>query len=158
MATYLPARRNSMRYQYPYNMLPYPYRGAQSSQGVNDYKNIIIYSTLGLGVSTGMFFLIRHFVKKAQVSKIEAHSLEEGDPGNYAKMFKAAFENDNSFGWGTDEELVFNTMRQIPTKAMYQKVQNAYKIMYGSDLNADLADELDIDELTKAEQILNLKS
>jgi hypothetical protein len=157
MTRYLPAKRNSIRYQYPYNMLS-DNRRPMLSEGVNDYKNIVIYSTLGLGVSTGMFFLIRHFIKKAQVSKVEAHSLEEGDPGTYAKMFKAAFQNDNEFGWGTDEEMVYNTMRQIPTKAMYQKVQNAYKTLYGSDLNADLADELDSDELVKVAQILNLKS
>jgi 5,10-methylene-tetrahydrofolate dehydrogenase/methenyl tetrahydrofolate cyclohydrolase len=68
-----------------------------------------------------------------------------------------AFDNDNSFGWGTNEEMVFKVFNDMPSKSMYAKVQKEYSKMYGRSLNADLEDELSSDEYNELIRILNAK-
>ena len=124
---------------------------------IQEFKTIVLYSSLGLGTATGLFLLARHYYKKVQVNRSEKHSLEEGDPATYAKQLKMAFENDNYFGWGTNEDAVFQVFREIPTKSMYSKVQKEYMKLYGKSLNADLEDELSSDEYNELIRILNEK-
>jgi hypothetical protein len=37
-------------------------------QKVQNFKTMVIYSTLGLGTATGLFFLARHFYKKTRAN------------------------------------------------------------------------------------------
>jgi hypothetical protein len=146
--------------QYPvkYNQaLYYPSYRQQNSRAVQDFKTVVAYGTLGLGTATGLFFLMRHFLQNAKVKNVESHSTEEGNPATFAKQLKMAFDNDNWFGWGTNEPTVFQTMIDIPSKAAYSKVQSAYYTLYGTSLNADLAGELSSDEYTQVIQILSAK-
>jgi hypothetical protein len=116
-----------------------------------------LYGTLGLGTTTGLFLLAKHLFQKAQVKSVENHSAEEGNPATYAKQLKMAFENDMWWGMGTNEELIFQTMQAIPTKAAYAKVQSAYYTLYGTNLNADLEDELSSQEYNQVILILSTK-
>jgi hypothetical protein len=127
------------------------------SKKIQELKIAAIYSALGIGAATGLFLLGRHFIKKAQANVSQKHSLEEGDPATFAKQLKMAFENDNSAGWGTNEEMVFQVFRDIPTKGMYSKVQKEYLRMYSKNLNADLEDELSSEEYNELIRILNGK-
>jgi hypothetical protein len=134
------------------------YSQAQAlSRNVDNLKTTVIYSVLGLGAATGLFFLARHFYKKTRQNAAENSSMEEGNPATYAKQLKMAFDNDNWAGWGTDEETVFNVFNSLPSYAMYQKVQKKYFDLYGEPLNKRLEDELSSEEYNEVIRIINLK-
>jgi len=126
-------------------------------QKIQNLKAVVIYSTLGLGTATGLFFLGRGLYKKIRANQSEKHSLEEGDPATFAKQLKMAFDDDNYFGWGTNEKMVKQVFNEIPTKSMYSKVQKEYLKMYSRSLNADLEEELSSDEYNELIRILNAK-
>ncbi|WP_108866862.1 hypothetical protein [Aquimarina aquimarini] len=117
-------------------------------------SNILIAS----GLTIGVFFLVRSLVRGFKRNHRERHALKPGNPANYATQLKMAFENDNSFGWGTNEEAVFTTIEQIPSASMMRKVARAYRDLYGSHLSADLKSELTSEEFAIAQEIINLKS
>jgi Annexin len=128
-----------------------------STQKIQNFKTVVIYSTLGVGTATGLFFLGRHFYKKLRANRSEKKSLEEGDPATFAKQLKMAFQNDNYLGWGTNLDVVNTVFRHIPSKKMYEKVQKEYTRLYGKSLNADLEDELSSDEYNALIRILSKK-
>lgn len=128
------------------------------AQKIQNLKTTVIYSSLGLGTATGLFFLARHFYKKTRANVSQRHSLEVGDPATYAKQLKMAFDNDNYAGWGTNEKMVIQVFNEIPSKSMYTKIQKEYANLYGRSLNADLEDELSSDEYNELIRILNAKN
>ena len=128
------------------------------AQKIQNLKTTVIYSSLGLGTATGLFFVARHFYKKTRENVSQKHSLEVGDPATYAKQWRMAFDNDNYAGWGTNEKMVVQVFNEIPSKSMYTKVQREYANLYGRSLNADLEDELSSDEYNELIRILNGKN
>lgn len=128
-----------------------------NEQKLQNLKTVVIYSTLGLGTATGLFFLARHFYKKTRANISQKHSLEVGDPATFAKQLKMAFDNDTYLGWGTNEKMVMQVFNEIPSKSMYTKVQKEYSNLYGKSLNADLEDELSSDEYNELIRVLNAK-
>ncbi len=126
-------------------------------QKVQDFKTVVVFSTLGIGTATGLFLIGRHFYKNTVASWSEKRSLEEGDPATYAKQLKMAFDNDNYMGWGTNTSMVKQVFLDIPSRKMYAKVQREYMRMYSQSLNADLEDELTSDEYNEIIRILNAK-
>lgn len=129
-----------------------------NEQKIQNLKTVVIYSTLGVGTATGLFFLARHFYKKTRTNLSERRSLEEGDPATFAKQLKMAFENDNYFGWGTNWNVVKQVFLAIPSKNMYAKVQREYLNLYSKSLNADLEGELTSEEYNELIRILNAKN
>ncbi|TSE02695.1 annexin [Aquimarina algiphila] len=119
-----------------------------------DVTTVLLASGLGVGV----FFAVRALVRKFKRNNRERHALQPGNPANFAIRLKMAFENDNAFGWGTDEEVVFDTIEQIPSASMMRKVERAYKDLYGNNLSADLANELSTEEFAIAQEIINSKT
>ena len=109
----------------------------------------------GLGAVT--FLGIRALVRKFKKNIREGQALEEGNPANYAIQIQMAFENDNAFGWGTDEEALFRILEEIPTESMMRKVGRAYKDLTGRNLAADLQSELTTQEFAIANEIINTK-
>jgi len=124
---------------------------------IQNLKTAVIYSTLGVGTGTGLFFLARHFYKTTLANQSEKRSLDEGDPATYAKQLKMAFENDNYFGWGTNWTVVKQVFEDLPSKSMYSKVQREYMRLYAKSLNADLEDELSSEEYNELIRIINAK-
>lgn len=124
---------------------------------LRDLKTIAVYSALGLGTATGFLLLIRHFYKKARKNVVEKRSLTDGDPATYARQLKMAFDNDNWAGWGTNTRMVLQVFQSMPTKATYQKVQNAYASLYNRSLTADLEDELTSEEYNQIISLLSTK-
>ena len=41
---------------------------------------------------------------------------DDSNAAYYAQKLRMAFENDNYFGWGTDEESIRETLRKVPSK------------------------------------------
>ena len=132
-------------------------RTDREAQKIQRLKTVVVYTTVSGGALTGLFFLARFFYKRAQADLAKKHSLEEGDPSLFATQLKMAFENDNYLGWGTNVEVVTQVFKQIPSRKMYDKVMKSYSRMYGSNLNADLKDELDSEEFNAIIKILNAK-
>jgi hypothetical protein len=133
------------------------YYEASRHSGTDDFKNVVIYSVLGLGAATGLFFLARHFYNKSRKNTAEKKSLEEGSPATFAKQLNMAFDNDTWLGMGTDEEKVFAIFNQIPSKSMYAKVEKAYTDLYSKNLNSDLESELSSDEYNEVLRIISSK-
>ena len=118
-------------------------------------QTITILLATGLGAVT--FLGIRALVRKFKKNIREGQALEEGNPANYAIRIQMAFENDNSFGWGTDEEALFRILEEIPTESMMRKVGRAYRDLTGRNLAADLQSELTTQEFAIANEIINTK-
>jgi len=112
---------------------------------------------LATGLGVAAFWGVRALWKKFKRDFREGQALEEGNPANYAIRIIMAFENDNAFGWGTDEQALFRTLEQIPTASMMRRVQRAYRDMEGSNLSADLQSELTTEEFAIANEIINSK-
>ncbi len=118
-------------------------------------KVTTVLLTTGLGL--GMFFGVRSLVRKLKRNHRERQALNDGNPSSYATRLKMAFENDNAFGWGTDEEAVYRTLEQIPSASMMRRVLRAYKDLYNQNLSADLKNELTSQEYAIALDIINSK-
>lgn len=118
----------------------------------------VLAAILATAAGAGTFIGIRYVVKNLKQGLQEKNALYEGDPAAYATQLKMAFENDTWFGWGTDEEIVFRTLEEIHSKAIFSKVQNTYRDLFGNSLAADLKEELSTEDYIQAMQILNSKS
>jgi hypothetical protein len=148
--------RNETPYRLPARYRESYYETSRHT-GTDDFKNVVIYSVLGLGAATGLFFLARHFYNKTRKNSAEKKSLDEGSPATFAKQLKMAFDNDTWGGIGTDEEKVFSVFNQIPSKSMYAKVEKAYSDLYSNNLNSDLESELSSDEYNEVLRIISSK-
>lgn len=119
----------------------------------------ITTALLATGAGVGAFLGIRALVRNFKQDLQERQILSKGAPAAFANRLKMAFENDNAFGWGTDEKLVYQTLEEIPDWSTWIKVQKAYRDLYeGRNLATDLRDELDSDEFDIAWQIITSKS
>lgn len=144
---------------------PTQYSGALPNSSLSIHNSQlgkqILFGALGVGALVGIGYLARHSVKQAvrniQKGQAEKGSMDRGNPSLMAKQLHMAFENDNMFGWGTDEELVKQVFHQLPDQDFYKEVQRAYKQLYGKDLNSDLEDELDSAELAEVLGIYHSK-
>ena len=119
---------------------------------------VIRYAFLGLGgllITGGIILLGRRLINAAISNQVENKTLEMGSPATFAKGFKMAFENNN---WpGTDEELVRQLLRDIPSKEFFNRVVKAYKQLYRQNLLREMADELTSSEYQEMLNILSPK-
>jgi len=120
-------------------------------------KDLAIYAGLGIGSAAVVIYALDRFIKKLQFNRTQKDSMNEGDPATYAKQLKMAFDNDMPFGFGTNEEAIVKVFEALPSKKMYERVQQAYSRLYTRSLNADLEDELSSDEYNNLIRILNAK-
>jgi hypothetical protein len=118
-------------------------------------KEKLLYSLIGIGIVGGGIFFGRKLVLKGVANREEKKSFEDGTPATIAKQIKMAFENDG--WWGTDTEKLRSTLRQIPSKQVFLKVQESYKKLYNSNLITDMSDELQATEYNEMLQIIAQK-
>jgi hypothetical protein len=119
-------------------------------------KEKILYSLIGLGIVGGGVFFGRKLALKSVANREEKKSFEDGTPATYAKQIKMAFENDG--WWGTDTEKLRSTLRDIPSKQVFAKVQESYKKLYNSNLISDMSDELQTTEYNEMLQIIGAET
>jgi hypothetical protein len=75
---------------------------------------------------------------------------------NFAQRLQNAFNPDTPFGWGTDEAMVRNTIKEVPHKKFWEDVKAAYKrLTKGGNLMADLESELSRTEKREIDLILS---
>jgi hypothetical protein len=123
--------------------MPYSY-----SHNPDDFtlKEKLQYAAIGLLLVGGTFFIGRKLVREARAMNEEKKTYDDGNAAYYAQKLKMAFENDNSFGWGTDEEAIRAVLRKVPTKAEFKAVMASYQKLYARSLMADLKEELSTSE------------
>jgi hypothetical protein len=113
-----------------------------------------------LGVSAvtiAAAYLAYKQVQKVRANKEETKSFGKDKHATWAKQFKQAFDNDG--WWGTDVPLVRQTMRAIPSKEDFEKVQQSYRVLYkGANLILDMSDELTKTEYEEMLAIMNGKA
>lgn len=110
-----------------------------------------------VGTGIGLFYFGRSQFRDLRERSAERDGLEYGSAANHAKRLKMAFDNDNTFGWGTNEEEVYTVFRELPTQRAYNQVQKEYNKLYQTELNRDLQDELDVSEYRQVLSILASK-
>ncbi len=121
----------------------------ETSTGEQDdftLEDKIKYGIIGLIVIGGSFFIGRRLIRKARATTEEKKTYEDGTPATYAKQIRMAFENDMSWGWGTDEEALRKVIVAIPSKEEFKKVINSYQKLYARSMMSDMQDELTTSE------------
>ena len=119
-------------------------------------KEKLLYSLIGIGIVGGGVFFGRKLVLKGVANREEKKSFDDGTPATFAKQIKMAFENDG--WWGTDTEKLRSTLRNIPSKQVFLKVQESYKKLYNSNMISDMSDELQSTEYNEMLQIIAQKA
>jgi hypothetical protein len=119
-------------------------------------------SLIAAGVTIGavllLIWLIERKVKNVLANREENKSFGNDKHSTWAKQFMQAFDNDAWWGMGTDEALIRQTIRAIPSKEDFNKVATKYKTMTkGGNLVADLTNELSSTEYEEMLAILNSK-
>jgi hypothetical protein len=123
-------------------------------------KEKLLYSLIGLVVVGGTIFIAKKIIRDREANKEENKSLDAGSPAAYAKQIKMAFEND---GWpGTNTNALRNTLREIPTQDIFEKVKKSYARMYSkarkeANLLDDMSSELQSTEYNEMMQIVDAK-
>ncbi len=122
-------------------------------------KKLITSVAIALGVSavalTAIYFGNK-FVRSQIASQEENKTLGQDKHATWAKQIKNAF--DNNGWWGTDEVLLRNTLREIPSKEDFKKVQKSYKKQEsGGSLIEDMTGELKQTEYNEMLAIINSK-
>lgn len=105
-------------------------------------KEKLAYSIAGLVVLSGSFLLGRSIVRGAKATSEQKKTYEDGNAASFAQQLRMAFENDNYFEWGTDEEAIRSVIRKIPSKDFFKQVMASYQKLYARSLMGDLKNEL----------------
>jgi len=109
-------------------------------------KEKLTYGIISVVVLGGSFFIGRTLIRKGRSTSEEKKTYEESNPAAYAQKLKMAFENDNYFEWGTDEEAVRQVFRNVPSKDEFKKIIDSYQKLYARSLMMDLKKELTTSE------------
>jgi hypothetical protein len=112
-------------------------------------KEKLTYGIVSLVVLSGSFFIGRSIVRHAKATTEEKKTYDDSNAAYYAQKLKMAFENDNYFGWGTDESAVREIIRKIPSKDEFKKVINSYQKLYARSLMLDLKEEMTTTEYSE---------
>lgn len=105
-------------------------------------KEKLTYGIVGLVVLSGSFFIGRSIVRGARATSEQKKTYEDGKAASFAQQIKMAFENDNYFEWGTDEDAIRTVIRKVPSKEVFKQVMTSYQKLYARSLMADLKNEL----------------
>lgn len=121
-------------------------------------KEKLTYGIVGLVVLGGSFFIGRNIVRRARATGEEKKTYDDSNAAYYSQKLKMAFENDNYFGWGTDEQSIREIIRKIPSKDEFKKVVNSYQKLYARSLMLDLKEELTTTEYNEMLAIIEGKA
>ncbi len=140
-----------MRPEQPY------YNQYQKQDDSFSTKEILKYSFIGLLTIGGSFFIGRSLVRTAIKNKEQKKAATEGTPQDYAQRLKMAFENDNWFGWGTDETAIRRVLTGMPSREVFAQTMTAYQRMFNRSLMKDMKEDLSSNEYSEMMAIINAK-
>jgi len=127
---------------------------SKTTKSSSNTTTILLTTGLVIGTFLGFRAVVKRFKKNLRQKQV----LTIGNPAHFAMQLRLAFENDNTFGWGTNETLVFRTLEAIPSFTMRRKVERAYLDLFGTNLSTDLMNELNTEEYHRAINIINSKT
>lgn len=115
---------------------------------------VIALTTVAVG---GIAFLIaRQIVRNQKALKTQKQSFGNNKHATWAKQLMQAFDNDMWWGMGTNEELIRQVMREIPSKEDFDKVDDKFREMTkGGSLIETMSEEL---SSTEYEEMLAIKN
>jgi hypothetical protein len=120
-------------------------------------KEALGYTLLtGLGIGAIIYFGGRK-IKQDKTDKSDSQSFNVGTPEYKAKQIKMFFENDNSFGWGTDYEQLRDLFSRVSNKDEWEKIKKAYFLQNRSVLDNDLKKELESTQFIELSEIIDAK-
>ncbi|MEM6271422.1 MAG: hypothetical protein AAF998_18445 [Bacteroidota bacterium] len=78
------------------------------------------------GASGVLYLILRGVLKNQQYNRTVNASDDTGEPDWFANRIYDAFNPDTPFGWGTDEELVRDTISDVPHRKFWEQVKGKY--------------------------------
>lgn len=115
------------------------------------------YAFVGILTIGGCFLIGRKVVRKLISNTEEKKAATEGNPADYAQRIKMAIENDNWFGWGTDEAAIRQVLTDIPSRDVFARTMSSYQKLYNRSLMMDLKNDLASSEYNEMLAIINSK-
>lgn len=141
--------------------------GTAAAARVDDLKATALtwgfWTGAALLLGGGGYLLTRTVIRDNQQHNAQDNAATSGQPSYWADRLFAAFNPSSSgFSDGTDEELVFGTLREIPSRRMWEETVKAYsRLTRGGSLTVDLREEMTTlwsnDEWMQALAIINSK-
>jgi hypothetical protein len=128
-----------------------------NNQDAFSTREKIQYTLLGVLVLGGSFLLGRRLVRDIRSNSEQKKTFDDTSAPGFAQQLKMAFENDNYFGWGTDEQAIRKIIRAVPTKDEFKRIINSYQKLYARSLMADLKEELTSTEYNEMLAIIAAK-
>lgn len=117
--------------------------------------SLAIFTGASLVGAIGFYFFQRR-LRKIRYDAVNQGAFGGDKHDTWAKQLQLAFMNDGY--WGTDVPAVRRTIREIPSREAFQKVQKSYAgLTKGGNLVADLADELTTYEYEEMLAIIKAK-
>ncbi len=107
-------------------------------------KNFLTKVAIGGGGALCVYVVYRKIANYLQDQKEEKFAEQASSYGtaeNFASKLKEGFDYFSFFGGNTDKALVLQTLREIPNRAMWLKVQAAFKNRYEKNLYDELTAE-----------------
>jgi len=135
---------------------PTPYNPPVEAKSFDWKKALTLTVITGLGIGAIAFFGTRA-VKKKKTNKSDAESFKAGTPEYKAKQIKMFFENDSSFGAGTDVEKLRHLLTKISSQEEMNQIRAEYKNQNDSILDNDLKKELQSSQFIEFAQIIAAK-
>lgn len=136
---------------------PVPVQYVPAQEKTFSLKEALGYTLLtGLGIGAIIYFGGKK-IKQNKTDKSDSQSFSVGTPQYKAKQIKMFFENDNSFGWGTDYDQLRQLFTQVTSKEEWEKIKKEYFLQNRSVLDNDLKKELQSTQFTELSQILEAK-
>lgn len=87
-----------------------------------------VLAGLGIALGAGIAFLVTRRIIRGFWFRKTVDEIDDKDNSAYfAQRLVNAMNPDSPFGWGTDEELVRDTIMDVPHQVMWRKVKDAYK-------------------------------
>jgi len=124
-----------------------------------EQRKIVSNVAIGLGISLAALTAIyfgNKFIRNKIANVEESKSLGRDDHATWAKQIKNSF--DNNGWWGTDTVLLRNTLREIPSKEDFKKVQVSFNKLYsGENMIDSMTGELKQTEYNEMLAIINSK-
>lgn len=124
-----------------------------------EQRKIVTSISIALGISliaAVTIYLGVKFFRNQVANSEENQSFGRDKHATWAKQIKNSF--DNNGWWGTDEVLLRNTLREIPSKEDFKKVQTSYRKLYkGENLIEEMTSELKQTEYNEMLAIINAK-
>lgn len=135
---------------------PVSYKPPVEEKSFDVKKALTITLITGLGIGAIAFFGTRA-VKQKKANKSDSESFKAGTPEYKAKQIKMFFENDSSFGAGTDVEKLRHLLTKIGSQDEMNQIRAEYKKQNDTLLEQDLKKELQSSQFIEFSQIIAAK-